>query len=125
MTFRRGVLVALLGALLVALPTRWAAAEEFRTIEDSSPQEVVDGIANKLVRGVTNVGTGWLEFPKQVYLTSKEEGLAKGLTVGPIKGVGMFLVRTAAGIGETFTFLIPYPGFYAPYIDPKFVWQKE
>lgn len=96
-----------------------------RHLEDASPQEVVDGMANKLVRGVANVGTGWLEFPKQIYMTCKEEGALKGATVGPIKGIGMTLVRTISGAGEALTFFIAYPGFYDPYFDPEYVWQKE
>lgn len=128
MRFSRCVLVALVGAvLLVAALQRQALAQDqdFRTIEDSSAQEVVDGMANKLVRGIANIGTGWLELPKQVYLTSKEEGKVKGATVGPVKGIGMALVRTVAGVGEVFTFMLPFPGFYSPYIDPPYVWQKE
>ncbi|MBJ6726066.1 exosortase system-associated protein, TIGR04073 family [Geomesophilobacter sediminis] len=128
MRLSRCVLVALVGALLVvAAPQRQASAsdQDFRTIEDSSAQEVVDGMANKLVRGITNVGTGWLELPKQIYLTSKEEGKVKGATVGPVKGIGMALVRTAAGVGEVFTFMLPFPGFYSSYLDPSYVWEKE
>ena len=95
------------------------------TIDDASPQEIVNGMANKLSRGVTNVATGWLEIPKQIYLTCKEDGYGKGLTVGPLKGLGMTLVRTAAGVGETVTFVVAYPGFYDPIFDPSYVWQKE
>ena len=95
------------------------------SIDDASPQEVVDGMANKIARGVTNIATGWLELPKQIYITCKEDGYAKGLTVGPMKGLGMTLVRTGAGIGETLTFPIAYPGFYDPFFDPSYVWQKE
>lgn len=118
----------LLAAVLSLLLLPFAApvqAEDYRTVDDSSPQEVVDGMANKLVRGVANFATGWWELPKQIRTTIKEEGVGKGLTVGPIKGIGMALVRTAAGIGETFTFLLPYPGFYSPYMDPPYVWEKE
>ena len=102
-----------------------ALAVGTRGIEDASPQEVVNGMANKLARGTSNVATGWLEFPKQIYLTSKEEGLAKGLTIGPLKGVGMALLRTFAGAGEALTFIVAYPGLYDPYFDPAYVWQKE
>jgi len=101
------------------------AKDTSKTIDDASPQEVVDGMANKLARGVANITTGWLELPKQIYITCKEEGYAKGLTVGPLKGLGMSLVRTAAGVGETVTFVVAYPGFYDPFFDPSYVWQKE
>jgi len=104
---------------------RVLAVNDIKSIEDSSPQEVVDGMANKLARGVANVATGWIEIPKQIYITCKEEGYVKGLTVGPLKGIGMTLVRTVSGVGETVTFLVPFPGFYDPFFDPSYVWQKE
>ena len=102
-----------------------AGADSYRTIENSSPQEVVDGMMTKAGRGLANVTTGWLELPKQIYTTSKEDGIAKGILVGPLKGLGMTLVRTVAGIGEFMTFFTAYPGFYDPYFDPAYVWQKE
>lgn len=120
---KRLFLMALLG--LGLLCSGELAQADSRSIDTSSPQEIVDGMANKLVRGVTNVGTGWLEIPKQIYLTFKEEGAVKGMTVGPVKGVGMTLVRTVAGAGEALTFFVAYPGFYDPYFDPKYVWDKE
>jgi len=116
------VLVFIL-SILCAEPQ--ALAADTRTIDDASPQEVVDGMANKIARGVTNIATGWLEFPKQIYTTCKEEGIARGLTVGPIKGIGMTLVRTVSGAGEALTFFIAYPGFYDPLFDPPYVWQNE
>ena len=110
---------------LFCLGSEALALSSTRSIDDASPQEVVNGMANKLARGVANLATGWLELPKQIYLTSKEEGLAKGLTVGPLKGVGMTLVRTFSGAGETLTFYIAYPGFFDPFFDPSYVWQQE
>jgi putative exosortase-associated protein (TIGR04073 family) len=121
----------LLGLTVLALALslfclqRQALAEDLRSIDNASPQEVVNGMANKAARGTANIATGWLELPKQIYLTSKEEGVAKGLTVGPLKGIGMMLVRTLAGVGETATFFVAYPGFFDPYFDPSYVWQKE
>ena len=102
-----------------------ALADDVTSLEDASPQQVVNGMANKLVRGVANLGTGWLEFPKQIYLTCQEEGVAKGATVGPIKGIGMTIVRTAVGAGEALSFFVSYPGFFDPIVDPSYVWQKE
>lgn len=104
---------------------REALAIDTRSIDDASAQEVVSGMANKIARGTANIATGWLEFPKQIYLTSKEDGVAQGLLVGPLKGIGMTLVRTVSGVGETLTFFVPYPGFFDPYFDPSYVWQKE
>ncbi len=102
-----------------------AGADNYQTIDDSSPQEVVDGMATKAVRGLANVTTGWLELPKQIYVTYQEDGAAKAIFVGPLKGVGMTLVRTVSGVAEFATFFVAYPGFYDTYFDPAFVWQKE
>jgi putative exosortase-associated protein (TIGR04073 family) len=128
MALKRSLLMMILVLALCSFGTTrqvFAKGGSNMTIEDASPQEVVDGMANKFARGVTNIATGWLELPKQIYLTCKEEGYAKGLTVGPMKGLGMTLVRTGAGIGETVSFPLAYPGFYDPLFDPSYVWQKE
>ena len=126
MALKRGLLLTFLVLALCGVGMeRQVHATSTQTIEGASPQEIVDGMANKVARGVANVATGWLEIPKQIYITSKEEGAAKGIFVGPIKGIGMTLVRTAAGIGETFTFFLAYPGFYDPLFYPSYVWQKE
>ncbi len=82
-------------------------------------------MTNKLARGVANIATGWLELPKQIYLTSQEEGAASGAIFGTLRGIGMALVRTGSGIGEAATFMVPYPGFFDPYFEPDYVWKKE
>lgn len=102
-----------------------AAAAGYRSVETASPQETVDAIATKATRGVANVATGWLEFPKQIYVTFKEDGPAKGIFVGPLKGMGMAVIRTVVGALEIATFPVPYPGYYEPYFEPAYVWQKE
>lgn len=116
---------AAIALLLVPTVPRQGHADDLRTIETSSAQEVVDGMANKAARGISNTTTGWVELPKQVYVTWQEEGPVKGLLVGPLKGIGMTIARTLAGVGELATFFIAYPGFFDPYIDPPYVWQKE
>lgn len=116
------VVCSLLFCLLAALPVH---ADETRTIEKSSPQEIVDGMAAKGVRGGINLLTGWLELPKQVYVTTKESGWVRGISIGPFKGIGMMIVRTVSGAGELLTFFVAYPGFYDPWFEPQYVWQTE
>jgi putative exosortase-associated protein (TIGR04073 family) len=94
-----------------------------RSAHDMPPDEVVGAMSNKLVRGVANVATGWVELPKQIVVTFKEEGAVKGIFVGPLKGIGMTLVRTVSGVVEVATFIVPFPGCYDPYFDPEYVWQ--
>ena len=116
----------LLAALIVLMFCSAAiASDAYKTIESSSPQEIVDGMAAKGVRGATNIVTGWLELPKQIYVTGKETTWLRGAVIGPFKGIGMTFVRTLAGVGELATFFVAYPGFYDPWFEPSYVWQKE
>jgi len=102
-----------------------SGASGYRNIETASPQDIVEGMATKGVRGVANIVTGWVEIPKQIYVTGKETGWLRGSVIGPLKGIGMTVVRTVSGAGELLTFFIAYPGFYDPWIEPRFVWMKE
>jgi len=125
MVTKRQVNAFLICCVLAVAQCGIAFADNYQTIENSSPQEVVDGMAGKAGRGLANIATGWLELPKQIYTTYKEDGVAKGVLLGPLKGLGMTLVRTVSGAGELMTFFVAYPGFYDPYFDPAYVWQKE
>ena len=115
----------LLAPFLVLFLAGVLHADPYQAVEYSTPQEVVDAMATKGVRGAANVVTGWLELPKQICITTREDGWARGAVIGPFKGIGMMLVRTFAGVGELTTFFVPYPGFYSPYFEPAYVWQKE
>jgi len=119
-----GIIVTLLLSVVLLMP-EMASADRYKSVDNATPQEVADGMGSKLARGVANAATGLGELPKQIYYTTKEDGWAKGLTVGPFKGVVMTLTRTVAGVVELFTFFVPYPGFYDPLFDPAYVWQKE
>ena len=103
----------------------YANAANFRTIDSASPQQIVDAMATKGVRGAVNLVIGWVEFPKQIYVTTEESDWVRGIVIGPFKGIGMTVVRTVSGAGELLTFFLAYPGFYDPWIEPRFVWQKE
>ena len=122
---RKSFVVLSLIFLSLSLTGRSASASGYQTVEDSSPQDVVDKMAAKGVRGAANIVTGWVELPKQIYLTGERDGWLRGAVIGPLKGFGMTVVRTVSGAGELLTFFAPYPGFYDPWFEPRFVWQKE
>lgn len=122
--FARFCVLALLTSLWLATP-HVAAADNFRNVDTASPQDIVDGMATKGVRGAANIVTGWVEFPKQIYLTGERDGWLRGAVIGPLKGIGMTVVRTASGAGELLTFFIAYPGFFDPWFEPRYVWMKE
>jgi putative exosortase-associated protein (TIGR04073 family) len=106
--------VLFLFMLMVAAPV---SAEELQ-----KPESIVGKMAFKLVRGVTNIGTGIVELPKQSYLSVRDTGKI-GYVVGPLKGIGMTAYRVFIGAVETVAFLVPQPGYYDEMIDPEFVWN--
>lgn len=95
-----------------------------RAIDNPPPQDVLGAMSEKLVRGVANIATGWVELPKQIVTTFQEDGVVKGIFIGPLKGVGMTVVRTLSGASEVATFIVPAPGYYDPYFEPGYVWQR-
>jgi putative exosortase-associated protein (TIGR04073 family) len=107
--------------LLCAVPT-WG--EE--PLSQAEPEQSLDvQIGTKMARGACNLGLGWVEIPKQIYLASQHGGWAAGAFRGPIDGLGMFVARTFAGMYEILTFPIPLPPHYQPLVGPEFVWQPE
>lgn len=114
-----------LGLVVLCLSLAGAAgvrAEEPAVAEQPS---VLKQIGTKLVRGLANLTTGVGEIPKQIYLVWKREGWVQGTVRGPLEGLGMFIVRTAAGAYDVVTFPIPLPSDYQPVLLPDYVWQAE
>jgi len=87
-------------------------------------QSVGDRISGKLIRGMANLSTGWIEVPRQIYEVGSNEGWVRGLLRGPFDGIGMFFARTVAGVVETATFAIPLPT-YEPLLTPSYAWEAE
>jgi len=75
----------------------------------------------KLGRGITNTATGWIEIPKEIGRNAEKSGDMAGLVVGPLKGLTKAISRTAVGIYDLLTFLIPLPRHYEPVIEPEYV----
>jgi putative exosortase-associated protein (TIGR04073 family) len=90
--------------------------------EPPRPETIVEKMAFKLTRGVTNVATSIVELPKQSYLTVRDQGKV-GYVIGPLKGFGMTIYRAFIGSVEALFFMVPQPGYYDPMIDPDYVWN--
>ncbi len=90
--------------------------------DEPKPEFVVEKMAFKLARGVTNFATAIVELPKQSYLSVRDRGNV-GYVIGPLKGVGMTLYRAFIGATEAVFFPVPQPGYYDPMIEPDFVWK--
>jgi putative exosortase-associated protein (TIGR04073 family) len=119
--FKRGknmnmriLLSALLCIVLVAAPAVVPAEQQ--------PEVLVEKMAVKFTRGLTNVVTSVAELHKQSILTVRDMG-GPGYVIGPLKGIGMMVYRTFIGATETAFFMVPQPGYYDPMIDPPYVWE--
>jgi len=86
--------------------------------------DVIEKMGRKLGRGIVNMATGWIEIPKTIYDVSVETNPFTGVTYGALKGAGMTVVRTGAGVYDVVTFLFPAPADYMPIFDPEFVLSR-
>jgi len=86
---------------------------------EAAPRD--ENAGTKLARGGVNMLAGWLEFPKQIYLVSKQDNAYVGLTYGFVKGIYEGLARTGLGIFETVTCVIP--PYDKIFIQPEYVFE--
>jgi putative exosortase-associated protein (TIGR04073 family) len=117
----KGVIMRRYAALLSFLLS-FAFAIDCLAQEPPRPETVMEKMAFKLTRGVTNVATSIVELPKQSYLTVRDRG-GVGYVIGPLKGIGMTFYRAFIGSIEAVFFMVPQPGYYDPMIDPDYVWN--
>lgn len=87
--------------------------------EQSTIQSYPAAASGKLVNGIANAATGFVELPKNIILTSQQEGAAYGLTVGLLTGILHTIGRTVFGALDAVTFLIPTQ----PTVRPPYIWQ--
>ncbi len=73
---------------------------------------------DKFTRSVVNIATFYLEVPRTVYETTKDENLVTGVLYGLPLGFAKGLVRFAVGVIELGTF--PFEPF-EPLLEPEFL----
>lgn len=76
-------------------------------------------VGEKLGAGLANVATGFVEIPKTIYVSGKENGIFYGATAGFMTGMVHMLGRTMFGALDLVTFMIPTQ----PLVRPEYVWQ--
>ena len=121
----KGLIRAVMMGSLLLWSGVTASADEPSAGTSNEAQPVPLRIGTKLARGAANFVTGWVEFPKQIYLVGNKEGWLMGSLRGPIDGLGMFVARTVAGVYEVVTFPLPIPPQYQPMLKPEYVWQPD
>jgi putative exosortase-associated protein (TIGR04073 family) len=98
-----------LAAAIIAAPTLGEAAEQ--------------SAARKLGRGLAGMTVGFLEIPGNIVDTSRKQGLAAGMTLGFVLGLGKVVVRELIGVYEFVSAPFPLPAGFRPIIEPEFPWD--
>ena len=80
---------------------------------------------DKFKRGALNMVSSPVEIARQIQVTSEEDSLLEGWTLGLLKGLAIGFVRLGAGVLDLVTFPFNFPDDEkAPLLDPEYVWQK-
>ena len=84
------------------------------------------GPADKLIRGVANIFSGWIEIPQTIgeeWLASKNATV--GIVAGFFKGTVQTIGRMASGAWDVITFPAAIPAGYEPLYKPDYVLDQE
>jgi len=108
-----GAVILMAGMLILGVsPLCTAEGTEVAPAEHSvSP-------ATKLANGLGNALTGWMEIPRQMAEVTNEQNAFAGSTIGLVKGLVFGTGRTAAGVIDTGTFVIP--PYDKPIVEPNY-----
>jgi putative exosortase-associated protein (TIGR04073 family) len=112
---KRSLLATLLFVVMLMAP--------LAVFAEQPPEMIFEKIELKFARGLGNMITSPLEFPKQIIKTGEEMGPVGYLLIGPLKGIGMTLYRGFIGAVETTFCGVPQPGYYDPMMEPAYVWE--
>ncbi|MGB2706145.1 MAG: exosortase system-associated protein, TIGR04073 family [Candidatus Omnitrophota bacterium] len=74
--------------------------------------------ATKLGNGLGNALTGWMEIPRKISEVSSEQDAFAGITIGTLTGAAYGTGRTAAGVLDTATFVVP--PYDKPIMEPNY-----
>lgn len=105
-----------IGVLLSPLAGNAADANAYRVNQKSYGGQV----AEKSLNGITNIGTAWLEIPKNVVKTTQETNIIYGMIGGLGAGVFNTLGRLSTGVFDLVSAPIPTD----PLVNPVRAWEN-
>ena len=76
-----------------------------------------EGPTGKMIRGLTNIFTGWMEVPRNVDELTKKNDIVVGMFAGTAKGLLFTVARMIAGAVDTATFFVP--PYRKPIMEPN------
>ncbi|MDD1620638.1 MAG: exosortase system-associated protein, TIGR04073 family [Methylococcaceae bacterium] len=91
--------------------TPWAQADEIESYGQTTGRKALSGMAN--------IGTSFLELPKNVINYTNESNFAFGFGFGTLQGIVDSVWRIAVGVSDLI--LAPLPT--QPVVYPLYVWQ--
>jgi putative exosortase-associated protein (TIGR04073 family) len=111
---RKRIRFALILSMLFLFSSQAKATEEI------TAEVYFNRAGMKILSGVANVTTGWVELPKNIILWSqKEKSILVGFSEGVLRGIVHTASRTGTGALDLATFWLPT--FPSP--DPPFIWD--
>ncbi|MEK7469868.1 MAG: exosortase system-associated protein, TIGR04073 family [Planctomycetota bacterium] len=121
-SFLIGLVLAVMASPVMAQSTT-LVNDEPPHIGPSETENVVGKMTGKLARGFVNILTCIGEIPNQMVKMGHDKGFWAAISLGFLKGLGMFVVRFAAGAFDMVFFLSPWPDDWKPILEPEYVWE--
>ena len=90
------------------------------TVGSAQAEDYKGNVGNKLVRGLANAVTGFIEIPREIGVVTHQHGIIHGATIGLVKGVAYAVGRHLTGAFDIAFFFVPSRSI----TDPEFVWDK-
>lgn len=83
--------------------------------QDSYAEQFISKSGNALA----NITTGWLEVPKNIYITTRETNIIYGFIGGTGMGIFHLAGRIATGVFNLITAPVPSD----PIVNPHYIWN--
>jgi len=111
--FKKPLAMACLTLLLMFSSQSWAD-------QPKEQQSWGSRFVAKASHGFANMGTGFIELPKNIANITDDSNIFAGLTLGVVRGVVQAVTRTLVGGAEFLTSPIPTDD----YVTPGYVWER-
>lgn len=109
------------GQLILILWLNCFIVMQAHASEEITSDVYMNRAGTKIISGIANVATGWMELPKNLsYWSAKNDSIIAGLPEGLLWGLYHTVARTGNGALDFITFWLPT--FPSP--DPVFVWEN-
>ncbi len=109
------------GQLILVLWLSSFLSMQAHASEEITSEVYVNRAGAKIISGIANVATGWMELPKNIsYWSAKNDSFIVGLPEGLLWGLYHVAARTGNGALDFITFWLPT--FPSP--EPVFVWEN-